>query len=116
MAIHAHDEAATGTGRDLNPSTIDGPEYVASRMRRSKNIAALAGVAAAALMMMLPTLCDEGRGGAVSVLAGSGDGSPTGAYKQPQAGGMNVGTTNTWAAPPPTPATGRAVPAVKAHG
>jgi hypothetical protein len=95
MAKNLHDE--TGSGQSGRSVAI-----------------AMGLIAAAALMALVPALREEALGGNHSVVAGSGGGSASGVYKQPQVGGMNVGATNTWAAPGPTPATAKASPTVKA--
>ncbi|BBZ26368.1 hypothetical protein MMAD_06630 [Mycolicibacterium madagascariense] len=43
-------------------------------------------------------------------LAGSGDAPANTTYVQPTAGGMNMGATATWTAPPSIEATAKAVP------
>ena len=83
----------------------------AVRSRRVTVLAAVFGGAAVVAMVAIGGAPAVLGGADQSVVAGSGDGSAGGVFKQPAAPGMSMGATATWTAPSSVVPTAKAVPA-----
>lgn len=81
--------------------------------RGAKATGAIAGGGAFAVLAI--TAAVHGLSGSAGIaVAGSGDAPTNTTYVQPTVKGMQLGSTNTATTPPSAPATGAAVPSVKA--